>query len=352
MALEFAIRSGLIGRLANCDNPLMPTDLCAILQRAEVVAGSAPCPDFLSDWLHHRDELTARAAILRYAASDITQHGDSLWTDLPAFMQQFATFRCFDYRPAADGQSDPATQSWVNYVSALTETPSLLPHLMLPLQGTVLEIGGNSGRVARHILTRHLDLTMTVLDLPVVCRTVRADPRNQAFGARLTFAAGDLRRTDLATVAGSVPDVILLKSVLHDWPDKEAATLIQAALNALPPSGRLIIAERGAFAAASLPNLSMRAVGNSVFSPFYRDPAAYVAMIHAQSCRATIDCKNLMLDMAWHVLTITLPAYSGRPDIDKVTSRLRSASIRRNRDPAWTASSRRCSQRISHPTAV
>lgn len=308
MALDFAIRSGLITALSKGGNPAIPPHLAAILQRAGVLKGAALTPAFHNDWRHHEGELTARAAFLRLAASDLAQHGDSLWTDLPAFMQRSETFAFFNYGPAANGHTDHCTQAWVAYVSALTEVeaPALLPHLALPATGAVLEIGGNSGTFARHILTRHSGLRMTVLDLPGVCRIARADPRNQALAPRLTFAAGDMRAADLATVAGGAPDVILLKSVLHDWPEAEAATLIRRALTALAPAGCLIIAERSTFEAAALPDLSMHAVANAVFSPFYRDPSAYPAMIRAHSPLARIELASLTLDMRWHVTTATV----------------------------------------------
>lgn len=307
MALDSAIRSGLIETLARGGMRPVPPALAAILERAGVLADATLSAEFHKDWEQSGSEIAARAAFLRLAATDIVLQGDTLWSDLPAFMQQSATFRFFDYGPASDGQADAATAAWVRYVSALTqaEAPALLPHLALPDQGVVLEIGGNAGAFARAILSRHPALRITVLDLPGVCRIAQADPRNQTLDRRLSFVAEDMRRVDFAKVAGRAPDIILLKSVLHDWPDQDAAHVIQRALAALAPSGRLIIAERGAFAAHSLPDLSMRTVANAVFSPFYRDPSVYVAMARAQ--RETVRTKtvDLMLDMAWHVITVT-----------------------------------------------
>jgi SAM-dependent methyltransferase len=307
LALDYAIRSGLIDTLARGGVQPLPPALAAILERAGVLAGALLSPEFRKDWQHAGAEITARAAFLRLAASDIVLQGDNLWSDLPAFMQQSATFRFFDYGPAFDGQADAGTAAWVSYVSALTqaEAPALLPHLALPDQGVVLEIGGNAGAFARAILLRHPALRITVLDLPGVCRPAQADPRNQALDGRLSFVAADMRQADFASVAGRAPDVILLKSVLHDWPDQDAANVIRRALAALAPAGRLIIAERGAFAATSLPDLSMRTVANAVFSPFYRDPSVYAAMVRAQNETACIKTTDLMLDMAWHVITVT-----------------------------------------------
>lgn len=305
MALEFALRSGLIEALASGTAPPMPPALAAILQRAGVMEGGTLSAAFRTDWTEAGAQMVARASFLRLAARDLILQGDSLWSDLAAFMPASDTFRFFDYAPAYEGRTDGPTKAWVAYVSALTEAeaPRLVPHLSLPPEGHLLEIGGNAGAMARELLTQHTGLRVTVLDLPGVCHLAETDPRNRALAGRLSFVAGDLRQADLRAAAPGALDVILLKSVLHDWPEAEARDLVRRALGALAPGGRLVIAERAAFVAEALPDLSMQAVGNVVFSAFYRDAGAYVGMIRDAAPGARITVTDLMLDMRWHVVT-------------------------------------------------
>lgn len=176
VALDVAIARGLIDRLARGQAVELPAVLAGLLQASGVLAtqGVGLTPEFSEVWQAQGADLAARVGFLRSAAADIARHGEALFFDTPAFMQNSATFDIFDYEAALHrGPTALATTArWVAYVSALTraEGAAVLAHLPLPDQGLVLELGGNSGAFARMVLAAYPGLSQTILDLPGVCR--------------------------------------------------------------------------------------------------------------------------------------------------------------------------------------
>lgn len=305
VALDVAIARGLIDRLARGQAVQLPPVLAGLLQASGVLAadGIALTPEFSEVWQTQAADLAARAGFLRSAAADIARHGEALFFDTPAFMQNSATFDIFDYEAALHrGPTALATTArWVAYVSALTraEGAAVLAHLPLPDQGLVLELGGNSGAFARLILAAHPGLCQTILDLPGVCRLGAEDPASAALGARLRFVPGDMRRDDWRLVAGQAPDVVLFKSVLHDWPDAEAEALLARAAATVADKGRILIAERSAYACGVATPAAFADSGNLVFSGFYRDPEFYAAALRRHLPQARITIDRFALDMGW-----------------------------------------------------
>lgn len=315
VALDVAITSGLIATLASGGAGATPAEpLVAILRGTGVMApyGLALSDRFATLWRDQASHVEARVGFLRLAAADVAQHAEDLFQNVGGFMEKSATFRYFDYDTATrdDPQARAHTQRWVAYVAALTdaEAPGLLEVMNLPDTGTVLEIGGNAGAFARHLLRRHPGLSQVILDLPGVCAVGRADPANTAFGHRLRFAPGDMRRTNWRIEAGCVPDVILFKSVLHDWPAEDAADLLARAARHVAPSGRIIIVERGAYTTANLPALPFSSAANLVFSPFYRNPDIYADILRTAWPEAVMTIRPVQLDMGWFVTTAMKPA--------------------------------------------
>lgn len=307
VALDIAIGRGLIDRLAQGQAVPLPPVLAGILQATGVLvaSGTTLTPEFSQIWRMRAADLTARVGFMRRAAADIACHGEALFFDTAAFMQVSATFDIFDYEAALHrGPTALATtRRWVEYVSALTraEGAAVLAHLPLPDSGLVLELGGNSGAFARLILAAHPGLCQVILDLPGVCTLGAEDPASAAFGQRLRFAPGDMRREDWRAVAGQAPDVVLFKSVLHDWPEDVAETLLVRAAAALADKGRILIAERSAYACGTATPAGFVDSGNLVFSGFYRDPEFYAAALRRHLPQARITIDRFALDMGWAV---------------------------------------------------
>jgi len=100
----------------------------------------------------------------------------------------------------------------------------------------VVDVGGGYGQLLSAILTRHPHLSGVLFDLPSGVQMARSG------------AVGSLPRTEF--VAGSffetVPqgaDVYMLKKVIHDWNDKQAAVILRNCRDAMTPHGKVLIAE-------------------------------------------------------------------------------------------------------------
>jgi len=101
---------------------------------------------------------------------------------------------------------------------------------------TVVDVGGGTGALLAEVLRAHPAVRGTLVDLPpTVGRS-----------AAIFEAAGV---TDRVTTAGQsffdpLPagaDVYLLKSVLADWPDREATAILERCADAARPSGRVVL---------------------------------------------------------------------------------------------------------------
>lgn len=302
MALDLALRQGVIDRMMSGET-LPQTKGGAILGQmltaSGVIADGALTPAFIAVMSQRRTILEQKLRFLCLAARDVVNGLDNLLGDLPTFMGQSETFALFRYDKAmqTDAAAIAATRPWVDYVTALSEAeaPVLVPHFPLAGVARLLEIGGNTGVIAREALRLHTGLHAAVLDLPAVCaigRENRAHPR-------LAFVAGDARTPDWPLVMGKNPDAVLFKSVLHDWPDPHVNAMLDRAVAHLAPGGRIIICERGAFGGGSMP-FSMTA--NLVFAPFYRPPEFYQAAFTARGL-TDITQVDVDMDMRFHIVS-------------------------------------------------
>ena len=96
---------------------------------------------------------------------------------------------------------------------------------------TVVDVGGGNGSLLTALLRLRPGLRGIVFDLP---ETVRDEA---ALGDRIRFVEGSFFE--------SVPegDVYLLSTILHDWNDENAATILRTIRTGAPPHARLILFE-------------------------------------------------------------------------------------------------------------
>ncbi|MBT9456965.1 MAG: methyltransferase domain-containing protein [Burkholderiaceae bacterium] len=78
-----------------------------------------------------------------------------------------------------------------------------------------------------------------LIDLDHAIEGAQAQLREAGVAERVTVLAGDF----FAPLPGPV-DVVLLKSVLHDWNDDAAGRILQRACAALATDGRVLVIER------------------------------------------------------------------------------------------------------------
>jgi hypothetical protein len=94
---------------------------------------------------------------------------------------------------------------------------------------TVVDVGGGNGSLLVALLARRPGLRGIVFDLPETNRD------EAGLGDRIEFVAGSFFER--------VPpgDVYILSTILHDWPDEEAAAILRTIRAAAPDDGRLVV---------------------------------------------------------------------------------------------------------------
>jgi len=94
---------------------------------------------------------------------------------------------------------------------------------------TIVDVGGGNGSLVVGLLERHPRLRGVIFDLPETNRD------EAALGERCTFVAGSFFE--------HVPhgDAYVLGTILHDWPDEEAAAILRTIRAAAPDHARLLV---------------------------------------------------------------------------------------------------------------
>lgn len=103
--------------------------------------------------------------------------------------------------------------------------------------GVVVDVGGGDGTLLAEILRRYPGTRGILADLPHVVDTARAAMDAAGVSDRCALWAGDFR------VALPQGDVYLLKSVLHDWQDEDALTVLRSCRK-VTVAAPLLIVER------------------------------------------------------------------------------------------------------------
>jgi SAM-dependent methyltransferase len=213
------------------------------------------------------------------------------------FLANASVFDLFRYDRAKTGGDLEATRRWVSLTTALTkyESGGLLNLFDFPEHARVLDIGGNSGEMARAICAAHPGVEATVFDLPLVCAIGREHVKGAPEASRIRFVEGDARRDALP---GGM-DVVVFKSVLHDWPEDGARQLLDAAAKALKPGGQIVIFERLPFELDR--HLGYHEISNLMFLHHLRKPDFYRARLAATGFDVTAEVE-IELDMPFFLL--------------------------------------------------
>jgi hypothetical protein len=115
------------------------------------------------------------------------------------------------------------------------------PHVLLDKSGwasvrTVVDVGGGTGALLAEVLRAHPEVRGTLVDLP---RTVARS--HEVFEAA---GVSDRARTVGQSFFDPLPpgqDLYMLKSVLPDWPDREAAAILRRCAEAAHADARVVI---------------------------------------------------------------------------------------------------------------
>lgn len=109
--------------------------------------------------------------------------------------------------------------------------------------GVVVDVGGSTGDAAIALAEAFPHLKLVVQDLPANVENGRkmldSSPKKSSLAARITFQGHDFMKKQPVQDA----DVYLLRMILHDWTDTQAAKIVRNLVDAMKdrPSSRLLI---------------------------------------------------------------------------------------------------------------
>lgn len=103
----------------------------------------------------------------------------------------------------------------------------------------LLDVGGGLGAFTTAVAAEVPGLELAMFDLPAVAEQARARLAAAGLGGRIEVFGGDFFRDPLPGGA----DVISLVRIVHDHDDENVRVLLAAVHAALPPGGRLLLAE-------------------------------------------------------------------------------------------------------------
>jgi SAM-dependent methyltransferase len=146
--------------------------------------------------------------------------GRNFWDDMDANPEIGAKFDAL-IGPQGHGKSDPE----------ILVDPSDWAEVR-----SVVDVGGGTGSLLVEILRAHPHVRGTLVDLPRAAAQARAAFETAGFGDRASVVGQSFFKP-----LPSGADVYVLKNVLADWPDAEAATILRRCAEAARPNGRVIV---------------------------------------------------------------------------------------------------------------
>ena len=159
----------------------------------------------------------------------------ALKTGEPAFERAHG-MGLFKFLEANPGMAQLFSETMVGFHGR--EPPAVAEAYDFSGLGTLVDVGGASGNMLGHILSRHQELRGVLYDLPHV--VTDAPPLLETFGVR------DRVEIRTGSFFESVPtggDAYLLSHIVHDWDEQEIATILGHIRRAINPDGRLLIVE-------------------------------------------------------------------------------------------------------------
>ncbi|MDX2038399.1 MAG: methyltransferase [Isosphaeraceae bacterium] len=259
--------------------------------------------DFRRAW-EHRELIEIELEFANLTAPDFFDRLTTAVLDPSRFFDESELHALFDY--AKCESDDPAhrrhIERWVRYTTLLTryEAPILLSHLDLSNVSDLLEIGGNSGELALAFCREYSKLRVAISDLPAVCRIGREHVGRFPEAERIEFLPGDPTERP----PHRVHDVVLFKSMLHDWPTTRIEEFLQYAFDSLRPGGRLIVFERAPIDAHT--ELGYGSIPLLLFFRAYRDADEYRVLVESAGF-TDFESSLVEVDLPFHLFSARRP---------------------------------------------
>lgn len=142
----------------------------------------------------------------------------------------------------ADLAADPTHAPLFNAsMGALTARliPALVAQYQPPVGSCLVDVGGGTGQILAGYLQADPTATGILFDQPPAIAAAESVLQTAGVAARCRRVAGDF-----FTGVPAGGDVYFLKSVLHDWDDAQALTILRHCAVAMQATSRLVIMER------------------------------------------------------------------------------------------------------------
>ena len=104
---------------------------------------------------------------------------------------------------------------------------------------TLMDVGGGLGEPLIGILKEYPSMRGVVFDLPLSSEKAKKNISDAGVADRCEFSPGDFFES-----VPSGADVVIMKSIIHDWNDERCAKILQNCHRALAPSARLILVDK------------------------------------------------------------------------------------------------------------
>jgi SAM-dependent methyltransferase len=181
---------------------------------------------------------SARASVILFAGTRIQDSWKELEycvrTGQPAFRKHSPDANPFSSMDEADTKNfDAAMATFAPATSAAMATAYDFSRF-----GTVMDVGGGNGAILVGLLAANPQLRGMVFDREGAAGRARAKLAEAGLSKRCEVAAGDFFE---AVPEGA--DAYLLKHVIHDWNDEQAAAILRNCHRAMKPGAKLLVAE-------------------------------------------------------------------------------------------------------------
>ena len=110
----------------------------------------------------------------------------------------------------------------------------------------IVDAGGSNGSFLEKALRRYPGIQGVLFDLPNVIEEARAEwfTKETTPAARLEFSPGDFFDARTIPAIGS-GEAVVLRNILHDWPDDDCIQILSNLRQTMDPEGRLVLVELG-----------------------------------------------------------------------------------------------------------
>ncbi|KAL1953850.1 hypothetical protein VTO42DRAFT_2110 [Malbranchea cinnamomea] len=129
-------------------------------------------------------------------------------------------------------------------------------------KGTVVDVGGSSGAASIALATAFSDLNFIVQDLPENAAdghaALSSPEKQQELGVSVTSRISFVGHNFFEPQPFHGADVYLLRMILHDWPKRDAVTILRNLVPALKSSSRIIIMDTVLPRPGSIPSAQER----------------------------------------------------------------------------------------------